>query len=114
MKKFCALILVVMALAAPAFAHGHHHHEGRWCHEEAARRNITLITEAQAKKIAEDRINERGVTFKDIDLDNEADDYPSSSGFRPVYSLECVCPSGEYDVEVDAITGEILKFKLDD
>ena len=112
MKKLCAIMLVVMLFAGTALAHGHH--EAQWCREEAARRNITLLSEEEAKRIAEERINERGVRFKEIELDEESDDYPSDSGFRPVYSLECLCPSGEYDIEIDAITGKILKFKLDD
>ena len=70
MKKFCALLTAVMmlAFAGQALAHGYHR-GGRWCYEEAGRRNITLISEAEAKRIAEERINERGVSFKEIELD---------------------------------------------
>ena len=107
---------MVIAFCGGAFAHGHHHddREARWCREEAARRNITLITPDEAKRIAEEHINERVLSFHDVDLENEADDYPNGTGFRPVYSLECVCASGEYDVDIDAVTGQVLKLELDD
>ena len=51
---------------------------------------------------------------KDLELEEESDDYPNGTNFRPVYKVECVSGRDEYDVVVDAVTGEILKFKLDD
>ena len=117
MKKICILLAVVLVIAfcGGAFAHGHHDdREARWCREEASRRNIILITPDEAKRIAEEHINERVLRFDDVDLEDEADDYPNDTGFRPVYSLECVCASGEYDVDIDAATGQVLKLKLDD
>ena len=108
-------MVLVLAFCGQALAHGHHgDREARWCREEASRRNIKLLTVDEAKRIAEEHINERVVRFKDVDLEDEADDYPNDTGFRPVYSLECVCASGEYDVDIDAVTGQVLKLRLDD
>ena len=82
--------------------------------KEAERRGIKLITIEQAQQIAIERLGSDKVRFKDMDLDNEADDYPNGTNFRPVYEFECVSNGQEYDFEIDAVTGDILKFKLDD
>ena len=37
-----------------------------------------------------------------------------SDGFRPVWELEFRAGRDEYDVHVDAVTGQVLKFELDD
>ena len=110
-KLLCAVMVIVLAVSGAAFAHGH---EERYVREEAARRNMKLISRAEAEKIATERINERGVRFKDADLDDEDDYYRGRDDFRPVWSLEVVANGQEYDIDVDAVTGEILKFELDD
>ena len=112
-KTLCALVAMVMlvAFSAPALSHDH---EDRYVREEAARRNIKLLTLQEAQGIAAERIHERNVRFKDAELEDEADDYPNGSDFRPVWSLECLAGGQEYEIEIDAVTGEILKFKLDD
>ena len=112
MKKLLCALLVVAALAGLAFAHDGH--EERYVREEAARRNMKLITVEEAQRIAAERINERGVRFKDADLEDEDDYHRSRDDFRPVWSLEAVSNGQEYDIDIDAVTGEILKFKLDD
>ena len=113
MKRIlCAVMLVIFALSGIAFAHDGH--EERYVREEAARRNMKLISRAEAERIAEERINERGVRFKDADLEDEDDYYHCKTDFRPVWSLEAVANGQEYDIDVDSVTGEILKFKLDD
>ena len=89
-------------------------HEGYYVREEAARRNMPLISIEHAKRIAADRIGSSHVRFKDIDLEDEADDYYSRDGFRPVWKLECVSRGTEYDIDIDAVTGRVLKFKIDD
>ena len=118
MKKIlCALMLVIVAMSGVAFSHGGHHHHGheeQYVREEAARRNMKLITVDEAQRIAAERINESGVRFKDSDLEDEDDYYRGKTDFRPVWSLEAVANGQEYDIDVDAVTGEILKFKLDD
>ncbi|MBR0035033.1 MAG: PepSY domain-containing protein, partial [Synergistaceae bacterium] len=64
--------------------------------------------------IAAGRIRSGSITFKEIELEDEHDDYPNSERFRPVYKIECYSGRDEYDIEIDAVTGKILKFKLDD
>ena len=62
MKKLLCALLVVAALAG--LASDHDGHEERYVREEAARRNMKLITVEEAQRIATERINERGVRFK--------------------------------------------------
>ncbi|MBQ7577177.1 MAG: PepSY domain-containing protein [Synergistaceae bacterium] len=111
-RKFFAAIIFALVLgifAGAAFAD-----DSYFVREEAARRNMHLISVEQAKSIAEGRLNSRNVIFKDVDLDNEADDYPNGTNFRPVYQIECLSGGQEYDIDIDAVTGQVLKFKLDD
>ena len=111
-KKFFAAILFVLVLgifAMSAFADDN----DAYVREEAARRNMTLITLERAKSIASEKLQSNNLIFKDIDLDNEAKDYPNNTDFRPVYQFECIKDGQEYDVDIDAVTGEVLKFKLD-
>lgn len=110
-KFFLFVTLIVIAVTC---AVSYADNDYRFTVEEAARRNITLISEQQAKDIAAKKLAVSNVVFKEIDLDNEADDYPNSSSFRPVYSLECIAGAQEYDLDIDAVTGEVLKCKLDD
>ncbi len=113
MKKIlCAVLVVVMAFAGAAFAHGGH--EEKFIREEAARRDMRLISLEDAQRIAAEKINESGVRFKDADLEDEDDYHHSRTDFRPIWSLEAVANGQEYDIDIDAQTGEILKFKLDD
>ena len=104
MKKICVLLaaVVVLGVFGQAFAHeGRHDHEEQYVIEEAARRDIK-------------RIGAENVRFKEIELEDEHDDYPNAERFRPVYKIECYSGRDEYDIEIDAVTGKILKFKLDD
>ena len=112
MKKLCALLAVVIVLGICGGALADH--EGQYVREEAARRNITLITIEQARDIAVNRVGSGNVMVKDVDLEDEAEDYPNAENFRPVYKVECVSGREEYDVEIDAVTGKVLKFKRDD
>ena len=112
MKKLCALLAVIMVLGicGGAFAD----REEQYVREEAARRNITLLTVEQARDIAVKRIGSDNVRVKDVDLEDEHDDYPNAEKFRPVYKIECVAGRNEYDVEIDAVTGKVLKFERDE
>ena len=98
-------------MAGVSFADGR---EERYVREEASRRGITLITEEEAVRIARERAGSKDARVKDVDLEDEDDYYRSRDDFRPVWSLEAVAGGQEYDIDVDAVTGEILKFKLDD
>ena len=112
MKKLCALLAVIMVLGICGGALADL--EEQYVREEAARRNITLLTVEQASDIAVKRIGGGNVRVKDVDLEDEHDDYPNAENFRPVYKLECVAGRVEYDVEIDAVTGKVLKFERDD
>ena len=111
MRKLLCVLLVVAVMAGVAFADGR---EERYVREEASRRGMTLITEEEAVRIARERIGDASARVKDADLEDEDDYYRSRDDFRPVWSLELRAGRDEYDVDVDAVTGEILKFKLDD
>ena len=111
-KLYALYALAVLLVISGAAFSGER--ESRYVREESARRNIALITESQAEEIALKRLNLDNARVKEIDLDNEADDYPNGTDFRPVYQIECAAGFDEYDVDVDAVTGEILKFKRDD
>ncbi len=113
MKKIlCAVMIVIVALSGIAF--GHDGHEERYVREEAARRNMKLITLKEVQRIAIERVGKPGVTFKEIELEDEDDYYTTRQDFRPVWSLEAVANGQKYDIDIDAVTGDILKFKLDD
>ena len=116
MKKLCAVLAAVMLLAmcGSAFALRHMDREEKYVRDEAARRNIKLISLEEAQRIAAEKINESGIRFKDADLEDEDDYHHSRTDFRPIWSLEAVANGQEYDIDIDAQTGEILKFKLDD
>ena len=109
-KFLVAVVMLLGILSCQAFCHDDEH----FVIEEASRRNLELITAQQAKDIAAKRLDSNNVRFKDVELDNEADDYQNSTGFRPVWQLEAVSNGQEYDFDIDAVTGEILKFKRDD
>lgn len=118
MKKFrksfiLVLVLISVFFCSEVFA-GMNDRESRLVLEQAQQKNITLISVTQAQEIVKKRLNATEVFFKDIDLENEFKDYPNGTDFRPVYQIECVNANREYDFDIDAVTGEILKFKLDD
>lgn len=119
MKNKCLLMIMLLAFAViggmSCAAYADDDHDGYFVREEAARRHIHLISIDQAKRIAAQRIGSSNLRFKDIDLENEADDYPSPDYFRPVYKLECVTSSyREYEIDIDAVTGQVLKCRYDD
>ena len=112
-RKICIVLafVVVLMLSFSALAD---YRESQYVRDEAARRNMTLISESEAGEIALKRLGNDSARVKEIDLDNEADDYPNGADFRPVYQIECISGIEEYDIDVDAVTGEVLKFKRDD
>lgn len=66
--------------------------------------NQTTITEDEAKKIATDRIGGSG-EFVRCELDND-------DGVLK-YEIEIIKDNTEYDIDVDATTGEITKYEED-
>ena len=114
MKKLCALLMVSIVLGAAGMAFAHDDHEEQYVIEEAARRNIELLSAAEARELAAKQFKSGNVRFKEVELEDEHDDYPNAENFRPVYKIECYADGQEYDVEIDAVTGKVLKFKRDD
>ena len=111
MRKLVCSLLIVALMSGISFAD---RREERYVREEASRRGITLITEEEAVRIACERAGSKDARVKDVDLEDEDDYYRSRDDFRPVWSIELRDGRDEYDIDVDAVTGEILKFKLDD
>ena len=110
-RKFCFVLAFVIALVISGFAFAD---DTQYVLEEAARRDIKIITYDQAKEIALQRVKRENARVKEIDLDNEADDYPDGTDFRPVYQIECISGYDKFEIDIDAVTGQVLKFRLDD
>ena len=111
MKKLCVLLAVmILAVCGQAFAD----REEQFTREEAARRGVKLLSVEDVKAIAAKRLGSENIRYKDVELEEESDDYPNAEKFRPVYKIECYAGRDEYDIVVDAVTGQVLKFKLDD
>ncbi len=111
MKKILCALLVVVTLSGAAFSQGYE--EETYVREEAAKRNMKLITVKEVQRIAIERVGKPGVTFKEIELEDEDDYYTAKGDFKPVWTLEAVAGGQEYEIDIDAVTGEVLKFKLD-
>ena len=118
-KTTLVMILTLLATVTIARAEFDDVH-GTWVISQAARRGIKLISAERAENIGMRYIGRQGLVLKEIDLKNEADDYPNGTDFRPVYEMEFLdrsLPSQyviEYEIDVDAVTGEILKVEQDD
>ncbi|MBQ3625945.1 MAG: PepSY domain-containing protein [Synergistaceae bacterium] len=112
-KKFLGFIILFVLAAGAAWAD-----DDLFIINKAKAQNINLITRDQAVKIADKELASRNIkaSLHDADLDNKADKYYNGSDFRPVYELEykAINSKLEYDFDIDAVTGEILKFKADD
>ena len=111
MKKILCALLIVAALSGAAFSQGYN--KEAYVREEAAKRNMKLITVKEVQRIAIERVGKPGVTFKEIELEDEDDYYTAKGDFKPVWTLEAVAGGQEYEIDIDAVTGEVLKFKLD-
>ena len=111
MKKILCALLVVAALSGAAFSQGYN--KEAYVREEAAKRTMKLITVKEVQRIAIERVGKPGVTFKEIELEDEDDYYTAKGDFKPVWTLEAVAGGQEYEIDIDAVTGEVLKFKLD-
>ena len=116
MKKLCAVLAAVMLLAmcGSAFALRHMDREEKYVRDEAARRGMKLLTVVEVREIAAKQFEAGNVSVKEVELEDEWDDYPNADRFRPVYKVECYVGRDEYDIDIDAVTGKVLKLKLDD
>ena len=110
-RQLCIVLAFVIALVISGFAFAHD--DSQYVLEEAARRDMKIISYDQAKEIALKRVGKENTRVKEIDLDNEENDYPDGTNFRPVYQVECISGYDKFEVDIDAVTGEVLKFKLD-
>lgn len=107
MKTKFLLALVIVAIACSA---SYARHDEQYIIEEASRRGMTLISQQQALEIAIKSFKTDEVFIRDFDLD---DLYRNSDKFRPIYELECVSKGRKYEMDIDAVTGEVLKLELD-
>ncbi len=112
--KLVALFLAVLTLVVSGTAWANDAAETQWTRDQARQKNMTLIDEARVREIASKQLEGKSLTFTEIDLENEADDYPNGTDFRPVYKVECRSGMTEYDVDIDAVTGQVLKCRVDD
>lgn len=70
----------------------------------ATKKKTTLITQKKAILIAKDKLNGKGtVTEIELNRDNGA----------TFYEIELKHGNNKYDVEINAVTGKIIKFKRD-
>lgn len=82
-----------------------------------SQKHLSLITAKEAKEIAlnHERIkNSNDVVIRDIDLEHKIIYKNNISMKRPVYDIELLKDAIEYEIYIDAQTGEVLKVKQDD
>ena len=70
----------------------------------------TLLSESQIKGIVAKALNTENLVYQKIELSRD-DDY----NMQYVYDIEVIANgSTEYDIDINAVTGEILKSEIDD
>lgn len=82
-----------------------------------SQKNLSLITAKEAKEIAlnHERIkNSNDIVIRDIDLESKTIFKNNIHMKRPVYDIELLKDAIEYEIHIDAQTGEVLKLKQDD
>lgn len=82
-----------------------------------SQKRLYLITEKEAKEIAlnhERFKNINDVVVRDIDLEHKTIFKNNTHMKKPFYDIELLKDSIEYEVHIDAQTGEVLKIKQDD
>ncbi len=106
--KLLALLLafVLMGTSTEVFAASGRRFRQRPHH----RREIELITPSEAQNIVRRQLGTHRVRFfGEPELSNKADDYPVNGDYRPVYEMRCEAQGSRYNVDVDAVTGQVLK-----
>lgn len=81
-----------------------------------SQKRLSLLTEKEAKEIAlnhERFKNSANVVIRDIDLEHKTIYKNNIRMKRPVYDIELLKDAIEYEIYIDAQTGEILKVKQD-
>lgn len=112
--KLLALFLVFVVLGTSStevLAAGRRRIRHRPHHDGPRReREVELITSEEAKHVVRRQLGTRHVRFfGEPELINKVRDYPAHSGYRPVYEMRCEAEGSKYLVDVDAITGQVLK-----
>lgn len=82
-----------------------------------SQKNLSLITAKEAKEIAlnHERIkNSNDIFIRNIDLESKTIFKNNIHMKRPVYDIELLKDAIEYEIHIDAQTGEVLKLKQDD
>lgn len=97
--------------------------------QQASEQHMTLISEDEAKDIAIKAIGKDAgdVYFTETKLKNKAKNKHharhttndtttngTETAFRPVYDFECYVGMVEYEIHIDAVTGQVLKLEVDD
>ena len=105
------LVFVLLGTSTEVLAAGRRRIRHR-PHGEYSRREkeVELITPEEAKHVVRKQLGTRHVRFfGEPELSNKVRDYPAHSGYRPVYEMRCEAEGSKYLVDVDAITGQVLK-----
>ena len=101
------LVFVLMGTSTEALARSRRKVKHSSSHKE---RRVELITPSEAKDVVRRQLGTRKVKFfGDPELKNKAHDYPVNGDYRPVYEMRCEAQGSRYNIDVDAITGQILK-----
>ena len=74
----------------------------------AQQAQAATLSQASVKQIVASRTGVSNLFYKKLHLTRD-DDY----GYRPVYEVEAYAGNTEYDLEIDATTGQILSYSVD-
>ena len=105
MRKLFCLCIIILAISGTSFAEHN-------ITSQAQQKGIKLISISQAADIVYQTAGTK-IGIEKIELDNEAKHYRNGTNFRPVYEVEFISEGQEYEIDIDAVTGEILKYKRD-
>ncbi|EKU72075.1 PepSY domain-containing protein [Selenomonas sp. F0473] len=85
---------------------------------EASQRGVVLIDETQVRAIAAETIGKSEselsyweIKLKSRDRDKHRSDRTQDGAFNPVYKVECHAGNMEYELRIDAVTGQVLSSK---
>ena len=105
--KFTAFLALSILLSCSEHASAYKlnsYREDKSIRTEASKRKINLIPIAQAQAVSASLIHSNNIKFIEIELTSKSRD------FAPVYKLLCSSGNNVYDIEIDALTGDIISF----
>ncbi|MBQ6772803.1 MAG: PepSY domain-containing protein [Synergistaceae bacterium] len=112
-RKFKLLaLLLVFVLAGTSTEALAARRRRRIRHDDSSHRTrrVELITPSEAQNVVKRQLGTQRVRFfGEPELKNKAHDYPVNGDYRPVYEMRCEAQGSRYNVDVDAITGQVLK-----